>query len=284
MRWTTALLAAVLWTSASLCSPANAGSQQQATLPDAAGLVRTAMERIGGERWKSIKSFESIASARTAMGEARVEFRFVAPSARQLVQTMPGGRGVMEMGVVDGVAWMGEPGAARTIDARIAEEMSGGGDLQTLVHSLPERFGEFTVVGKSTIGGREAWKVTMLPRSAPGMPGGDQRWTVFIDSTNTTVLGLDIPAPAKSTSSNPPEPNPPESSGQTIRLADWRQVDLPAGTNPADPSWQRMLAFRSATIESGGLKTELIFSRVAVDTLAKGAIAVPARIEPAPSN
>ena len=279
MKFTTALLASILSASAALAAPVTIAAAQQATAPDAAGLVRTAMERIGGERWKSIKSFESVATASTAMGEARVEFRFVAPSARQLVQTMPGGRGVIEMGVVDGIAWMGEPGQARAIDPRIAEEMSGGGDLQTLVHSLADRFVEFSVAGKSSIAGREAWKVLMTPKAAPGAPNSGQRWTVYIDSTNTTVLGLDIPAPPKD-----PAPNAPEPSGQTIRLSDWRQVDLPTGANPSDPAWQRMLAFRSAVIESGGMKTELVFARVAVDTLAKGAIAAPARIEPARPN
>ena len=42
-----------------------------------------------------------------------------------------------------------------------------------------------------------------------------------------------------------------------------------------------MLGFRTATIESGGIKTELVYTRVAVDTLEKGAIAPPAKIDAA---
>ena len=269
---------------------AHAPVAQQATSPDAAALVRTAMERIGGEAWSRIRSFESIATVKSAMGDARVEYRFVAPSARQLVQVMPGGRGVVEMGVVDGVAWMGEPGRARAIDPKLAEEMSGGGDLQTLVHSLSERFEHFEVAGKATIGGREAWRIAMTPRAATGAPRSAQRWTLFIDSANTTILGIDIPAPAKDLAADAPE-----QSGQSIRFSDWQSVETaPPAATDARPSaddprgsaardLKRLLSFRTATVEAGGMKTELVFTRVAVDTLGKGSIAPPARIEPAAS-
>lgn len=257
---------------------------QQATTPDAAALVRTAMERIGGDGWNTIRSFESIATVKSAMGDARVEYRYIAPDARQLVQAMPGGRGVVEMGVAGGVAWMGEPGRARAIDPKLAEEMSGGGDLQTLVHSLTARFEQFEVTGKTTINGREAWRIAMVPRAVAGAPKAAQRWTVFIDSANTTILGIDIPAPPKDLA-----PEAPEQSGQSIRFVEWQSVETPPrGSDTADAAkaapardLKRLLAFRKATVESGGMKTELVFTRVAVDTLEKGAIAPPAKLEPA---
>jgi hypothetical protein len=264
-----------------------AAPAQSAESPDPAALVRAAVERIGGEAWRSMRSFESVAVAKTAMGEARIEFRFVEPAARQLVQTMPGGRGVIEMGVVDGIAWMGEPGRARAIDPKLAQEMAGGGDLQTLVHSLDTRFDAFELAGKVAIDGRDAWKVTMRPRQQ-GQPEAG-RWTTLIDVADLTVLGLDIPAPPKDLA-----PNAREQFAQTIRFRDWVEVErakdaapptgraseLPTEADAGKTPPARILAFRTAIIEAGGMKTELTFTRVAVDTLAKDAIRVPEAIEP----
>ena len=262
----------VVLASASPLAPiVGAAPAQTATTPDAAALVRPAVERIGGGSWAAIKSFETIATVKSAVGEARVEFRFVAPDARQLVQVMPGGRGVLEMGVVGGVAWMGEPGRARAIDPKVAEEMSGGGDLQTLVHSLDTRFEKFEATGKTTLDGREAWRVSMSPKASGAAPAAGQRWTVYLDAANSTILGIDIPAPPKDR-----VPDAPEQGGQVIRFRDWQSVEVPAGRK-AD----RMLGFRTATIESGGIKTELVYTKVAVDTLEKGAIAPPAKIDAA---
>jgi len=246
---------------------------QQANAPDAASLVKTAMARIGGEAWPKLKSFESIGTVRSAMGDARIEYRYVAPNARQLVQAMPGGRGVIEMGVIGGVAWMGEPGQARAIDPKVAEEMAGGGDLQTLVHSIPERFERFEVAGKSAIEGREVWRVMMSPKTAAGAPTAGQRWTLFIDTANSTILGFDIPAPPKDLA-----PDAPEQSGQSIRLSDWIAFELPKDSPLKS---ERLLGFRKATIEAGGMKAELEFTRIAADTLSAGSIAPPAKIDPA---
>jgi hypothetical protein len=263
------ILAALL---ASIVSVASSAAPQDAK-PDAAALVRTATERIGGDAWTKIKSFESIATVKSAMGDARIEYRFVAPNARQLVQAMPGGRGVVEMGVAGGVAWMGEVGRARAIDPKRAEEMAGGGDLQTLVHSIPARFERFEVVAKSALEGREVWKITMSPKAPAGAPNAGQRWTLFVDTANTTILGLDIPAPPKDLA-----PNAPEQSGQSIRLSDWVAVELPKDSPRKS---ERLLGFRKATIEAGGMKTEFEFTRIAVDTLEANAIAPPAKIESA---
>ena len=242
---------------------------------DATTIVRAALVRIGGDAWSAIKSFESTATARSAVGDARVEYRFIAPDARKLVQTMPGGRGVIEMGVVGGKAWMGEPGRARAIDPKIAEEMAGGGDLQTLVHSLEARFEGFAAKGKSVVAGREAWRIEMKPRASAlsGMP--PSVWTVWIDSMNSTILGLDIPAPPAEATANAPSPG-----GQTIRFSDWREVERPKSA-PGEAKPAQMLCFGKAEIESEGMKVVLAFERVAVDTLAPGSIAAPASIEPA---
>ena len=244
--------------------------------PDAAATVRSALARIGGDGWSRIKSFESTATARSAVGDARIEYRFVAPDARRLLQSMPGGRGVIEMGVVGGKAWMGEPGRARAIDPKIAEEMAGGGDLQTLVHSLDARFEDFTAKGKSAIGGREAWRIEMKPRAnaLAGMPA--TAWTVYIDTMNATILGLDIPAPQGDAAANAPSPG-----GQTIRFSEWREVERAKTDAPPDARPRPLLCFGKAEIESGGMKVVLEFDRVAVDTLEPGSIAAPAVIEPA---
>jgi hypothetical protein len=245
---------------------------QQANAPDAAALVKTAMTRIGGEAWSKLKSFESIGTVKSAMGDARIEYRYVAPNARQLMQAMPGGRGVIEMGVVGGVAWMGEPGQARAIDPKVAEEMSGGGDLQTLVHSIPDRFERFEVAGKGAIEGREVWRIMMSPKTTAGAPTAGQRWTLFVDTANSTILGFDIPAPPKDLA-----PNAPEQSGQSIRLSDWIAFELPKDSPLKN---ERLLGFRKATIEAGGMKAELEFTRIAGDTLPAGSIAPPAKIDP----
>lgn len=247
---------------------------QQASAPDAAALVRTAVTRIGGEAWGKLKSFESIATVKSAMGDARIEYRYLAPSSRQLVQAMPGGRGVIEMGVVGGVAWMGEPGHARAIDPKVAQEMAGGGDLQTLVHSLVDRFEKFEVIGKGAIEGREVFRVLMSPKPTPGAPANLQRWTLYLDTANTTIMGFDIPAPPKDAA-----PDAPEQGAQSIRLTDWVAMELPKDSPLKS---ERLLGFRKATIDAGGMKTELEFTRIAADTLAAGAIAPPVDIAPAP--
>ena len=68
-----------------------AAVQAQPSEVDAAALVRAALDRIGGKAWSEITSFESVATVESAMGDGRVEFQFIAPDARKLVQTMPGG-------------------------------------------------------------------------------------------------------------------------------------------------------------------------------------------------
>jgi len=262
--------------------------------PDGSALVRTALDRIGGKAWREIKSFESIAEISAAMGDARIEYQFIAPNAHRLVQTMPGGRGVMELGSVGGTAWMGEPGQARAVDPRMAEELAGGGDLQTLVHTIDARFEKFETLAKTVVDGREAWRVAMSPKAGPAVdPSTAQKWTLILDASNGTILGVDIPAP-------PGGAGGANEGGQAIRFAGWNAVELPhdaklpepktaepklSETEIADaktPSLGTILAFRTATVEAGGAKTTLTYKKVAVNTLAKDAIRVPAKIEPAP--
>ena len=120
-------------------------------------------------------------------------------------------------------------------------------------------------------------------------PADAGRWTALIDVADLTVLGLDIPAPPKDLA-----PNAREQFAQTIRFRDWVEVerakdaapstgrasDSPSEADAGKTPPARILAFRSAIIEAGGMKTELTFNRVAVDTLAKDAIRVPEAIEP----
>lgn len=257
--------------------------------PDGSALVRTALDRIGGKAWREIKSFESIAEISAAMGDARIEYQFIAPNAHRLVQTMPGGRGVMELGSVGGTAWMGEPGQARAVDPRMAEELAGGGDLQTLVHTIDARFEKFETLAKTVVDGREAWRVAMSPKAGPAVdPSTAQKWTLILDASNGTILGVDIPAP-------PGGAGGANEGGQAIRFAGWNAVELPHDAKTAEPklseteiadaktpSLGTILAFRTATVEAGGAKTTLTYKKVAVNTLAKDAIRVPAKIEPAP--
>jgi hypothetical protein len=253
-------------------------TRPQDALPAGSALVRAAMDRMGGENWRKINSFQSIATAKSAMGEAKIEYRFVAPDARLLLQTMPsaptGANGaaaparVMELGVANGLAWMGEPGQARAVDPKMAEELAGGGDLQTLVRSIEERFEDFQTSSRESINGRIVWRITMLPRTT-ATP--DARWTLYIDAATGLIHGFDIPAPPKDARANAPTP-----TGQSIRLEDWKPVELgPACT------LQRLLAFRTAKVSAGGMETELVYTTVAVDTLAPDAIRAPSSIEPA---
>ncbi len=283
---TSALVAStLLFTDAASAAPAQTQRTQSTTVtkaePDATALVRAALQRIGGDEWPTIKSFESIATVKSAMGDARIEYRFVAPDARQLVQVMPGGRGVMEMGCVNGVAWMGEPGRARAIDPKVAQELAGGGDLQSLVHALDARFGSFVTHGKTAVNGRECWTISMTPKPTAGAPASAvAAWTLYLDTSNATILGLDIPAPPKDANNAAPEPSP-----QLIRFSDWQSVEGPMGKAPSSEprsAARAILSFRIATVESGGMKTELLYTRCAVNTLEVGAIAAPAKIDPAP--
>jgi hypothetical protein len=240
-------------------------------LPDGALLVRAAIERMGGTRWKSIASFESIATAKSAMGDARIEYRFVAPQSHLLVQSMPGGRGVLEMGSTGGTAWMGEPGRARAVDPKMAAEIAGGGDLQTLVRSLEDRFDAFETKARESVDGKVVWTIMMTPRNSPTP---DARWTLYLDATSGLVHGFEIPPPPKDTRTNAPTP-----TGQRIRLSRWESVEHPASTAEGD----KLIAFRDATITAGGAETTLLYTKVAVDGLEKSAISPPVAIEPMPT-
>ncbi|MFM1868433.1 MAG: hypothetical protein RL591_1841 [Planctomycetota bacterium] len=249
----------------------------QDALPAGSALVRAAMDRMGGENWRKISSFQSVATAKSAMGEAKIEYRFVAPDARLLLQTMPsaptGANGVaapartMELGVANGLAWMGEPGQARAVDPKMAEELAGGGDLQTLVRSIEERFEDFQTTSRESINGRIVWRITMTPRTT-ATP--DARWTLFIDAATGLIHGFDIPAPPNDMRANAPTP-----SGQSIRLDDWKPAELGPGC-----TLQRLIAFRTANVSAGGMETELVYTTVAVDTLKPDAIRAPSGIEP----
>lgn len=261
---------------------------------DAATLVRTALDKIGGKSWDRITSYESVATVQSAMGDGRIEFQFVAPDARKLVQTMPGGESKMELGCVGSTAWIGEPGRARAVDPRMAEETAGGGDLLTLVRSMDARFTDFKLLGKDSIDGVLCYKISMRPMQSPA---AETRWTLLINAADATIVGLDIPAPPQDLA-----PDSPVQGGQAIRFRRWERVEVgqhradaakpgqatapknaaPAATPPAADL--PLLAFREATVTTVGMKVDLVYSKVAVDTLAKGAIAPPAVIEPAPNQ
>lgn len=243
--------------------------------PDARALVRTALDRIGGASWSAIASFESAATVQSAMGDGRIEFQFVAPDARRLVQTMPGGKASVELGCVGSTAWMGEPGRMQAVDPRMAEELAGGGDLLTLVRSIDTRFTDFRLVGKDTVEGVNCYRISMRPAQSPAP---ESRWTLFINAADATIVGLDVPPPPQDLA-----PNAPVQGGQTIRLRRWEPVERPVprtaqtANAKAEPAVAapKLAAFREATVTTAGMKVDLVYTTVAVDTLGKGAITPP---------
>lgn len=262
--------------------PAATGSARPADAapadsPDGTALVAAALAAIGGDAWRSLASFESIATATSAMGDSRIEYRSVAPDARLLVQSMPGGRGVMTLGCAGGVAWMGEPGRFYAVDPAIARELAGGGDLQTLVGSLSQRFEGFRTLGRTEIDGRAAWMVAMTPRTGTTPSGAPPAWTLFVALDDARILGFDIPAPPTGDAAGAPSPGP-----QSIRLARWEPVELPRAD--AGATRPRLLAFREATLLAGGVRTDLVYERVAANHLATDAIVPPERLEQAPGT
>jgi hypothetical protein len=84
-------------------------------------------------------------------------------------------------------------------------------------------------------------------------------------------------------------PNAPVQGGQSMRFRRWeavargpeRKVDAKTDAQTDAPA---LLAFREATITTAGMKVDLVYTKVAVNTLAKGSIAPPAVIEPAPNQ
>ncbi|MFZ9880684.1 MAG: hypothetical protein ACO3QC_04705, partial [Phycisphaerales bacterium] len=64
----------------------------------------------------------------------------------------------------------------------------------------------------------------------------------------------------------------PKTFGQSIRVRRWEPVTAPADAARAAP----LLAFREATVESGGTRTDIVYERIAVAGLAAGAVKVPA--------
>jgi hypothetical protein len=274
--------AAVLATAAPFSFTASpAAATVDDSLPSGSALVRAAVERMGGRGWRTIESFESVATARTPMGDARVEYQFVAPDAHRVVQGMPGGAGAMEMGAVGGVAWIGEPGKApQAADPRMAQELAGGGDLQSVVRGLEERFTDFRTVarvkldpatGAESADGRLAWRIAMTPRQGGA---GAKPWEILVDAASGFLAGIEIPAPGDEVLSTLP-PDAPKPTGQSIRLARWEAVERGGVRSQAADPAVRLMAFREASVTAGGMRTELVYSKVAVDTLARGAIRVP---------
>jgi hypothetical protein len=255
--------AAVAMTAAQSSSTNTASSE--GALPDAVAAVKRAKELMGGDAWDKIRSFESSASLRSAMGDARVEFRFVAPDSFELIQSMPGGGRTMTMGSANGVAWIGEPGRERAADPRMTAEMRDGGDLQVLVRTISERFTGFRTVARAEDGGRTVLRIEMRPKQAP--PDAPA-WMLLVDATTGMIHGVEIPAP----------PAPPSSAagaqktfGQSIRVRRWEPVTAAADAARAAP----LLAFREATVESGGTKTDIVYDRITVDGLAADAVKAP---------
>lgn len=265
-------------------SPARASVDD--TLPSGTAIVRAAVERMGGRGWRTIASFESVATARAPMGDARVEYQFVAPDAHRVVQGLPGGAGAMEMGAAGGVAWIGEAGKpAQAADPRMAQELAGGGDLQTLVRSLEERFCDFRTVartkldpatGAESADGRLAWRIAMTPREAPA---GTRPWELIVDAASGFVAGLEIPPPPESALRELPA-DAPRPTGQSIRFMRWEPVERGSHGAAGGGASVRLMAFREASVTAGGMRTELVYSKVAVDTLARDAIRVPETILP----
>jgi hypothetical protein len=183
--------------------------EQPAALPDGAALLRKALDRLGGDAWNSISSFESVARVETPMGKGRVAYSFIAPVAKLpaehlLVQTMPGGEGAatgaettLELGVADGVAWMGEPGRAQPVEPAMAAELAGGGDLITLVRSLSVRFSDIRTVGRETVDGRTCWRLAMTPI---GAPAGQAPWSLFLGEVEAEIVGLERMRPSRAAS------------------------------------------------------------------------------------
>lgn len=261
---------------------------QPTALPDGAALLRKALDRLGGEAWRSIGSFESVARVETPMGKGRVAYSFIAPvaklpAAHLLVQTMPGaGDGAaasaettLELGVADGVAWMGEPGRAQAVEPAMAAELAGGGDLITLVRSLDTRFSDIRTIGRETVDGRPCWRLAMTPI---GAPAGQAPWSLFLGEAESEIVGLEIPPPPRAEAANAPV-----AGGQSMRFRRWEAVERgtrAVGTGSADAvqTPAQLLSFREATITTAGMKIDMTYERVAVDTLAPGSIAAPPSI------
>ena len=260
---------------------------QPTVLPDGAELLRKALDRPGGDAWNSIGSFESVARVETPMGKGRVAYSFIAPvaklpAAHLLVQTMPGGEGAatgaettLELGVADGVAWMGEPGRAQPVEPAMAAELAGGGDLITLVRSLSVRFSDIRTVGRETVDGRACWRLAMTPI---GAPAGQAPWSLFLGEVEAEIVGLEIPPPPRAEAANAPV-----AGGQSMRFRRWEAVErgtraITTGTAAPAQTPAQLVSFREATITTAGMKIDMIYERVAVDTLAPGSIAAPASI------
>ena len=204
------------------------------------------------------------------------------PAAHLLVQTMPGGSGsatgaetTLELGVADGVAWMGEPGRAQPVEPEMAAELAGGGDLITLVRSLAVRFSDIDTVGREKVDGRACWRLSMKP---VGAPAEQAPWSLFLSEAETEIVGLEIPPPPRSEAANAPV-----AGGQSMRFRRWEAVErgtraVATGASGTASTPAPLVSFREATITTAGMKIDMIYERVAVDTLAPGAIAAPASI------
>lgn len=223
--------------------------------------MREAVEAMGGDAWKSIRSYTSMARVRSAMGELEASYSFVAPDAHLLLQRIGGARSMsMEMGFADGIAWTGEQGRPQRMDRAMADEVARGGDVVTLLRSLESRFADFRHDGIEKDGARVLERITMRPKA----DAAAARWTLFVDPTTKLPAGLDIPAPAGTPDAER------ASRTQSLRFDGWRAVATADGS--ASP---RLRAPFSFSIVAGGVRSECVFASIAVDTLAAGSIRAP---------
>lgn len=227
-----------------------------------AQIAREAVAAMGGTEWASIRSYESVARMKSAVGEMLATYRFVAPDAHLLEQRMNGGGRAMamEMGFADGIAWTGDAGKPQAVDPAMAAEFARGGDVVTLLRSLDERFTDFRADGAEKLGDRIVERVTMRPKAAAA---GAPRWTVFIEPSTRLVAGLEIPAPEGT-----PEAERADRT-QRLQFSDWRAI--PRANKASTP----LRAPHAYTIVAGGVRTECVFESIAVDTLAAGSIRAP---------
>lgn len=246
--------------------PATKGGPATTPQPGAeargAQIVREAVAAMGGVEWSRIRSYESVARMKSAVGEMLATYRFVAPDSHFLEQRMNGaGRAMaMEMGFADGVAWTGEAGRPQAVDPAMAAEFARGGDVVTLLRSLDERFTDFRADGAEKLGERIVERVTMRPKAANAAA---RRWTVFIEPSTRLVAGLEIPAPE-----GVPDAERADRA-QRLQFSDWRAI--PRAEKGSTP----LRAPHAYTIVAGGVRTECVFDSISVDTLAAGSIRAP---------
>lgn len=188
--------------------PAAPAAAPAADLPAAKDLIDKHIAALGGkDAIAEIVSSRYKGALDTPMGKMDLEIA-TKKGGKILFKQGLGGMGAQEFGCDGTVGWATSPMSPepQLLTDEMVAEAAEGADLQSMVRNVADRFKDFTVVGRETFQGADAFKVKMSHESGQAMNG-------FFDATTGLLRGLQIEADT-----------PQGPMVQTMVFSDWEKI------------------------------------------------------------